>query len=54
MGDFLSHISNTPPEGRSNASRNRMDTILKMFDDLEVTVRQSEAADKRIEARRAS
>jgi len=28
--------------------------ILKLFDDLEVTVRQSEAADKRIEARRAS
>jgi hypothetical protein len=54
MGDFLSHISNARLKDDPMQVAMAVGAILKLFDDLEVTVRQSEAADKRIEARRAS
>ena len=54
MGDFLSHINNAGLKDNPLQVALAVDAVLKLFDGLEVTVRQSEAADKRIEARRAS
>ena len=54
MGDFLSHINNACLKDNPLQVAMAVDAVLKLFDGLEVTVRQSEAADKRIEARRSS
>ena len=54
MADFLTHINNAGLKDNPLQVALAVDSILKLFDSLEVTVRQSEAADKRIEARRAS
>jgi hypothetical protein len=54
MGDFLSLINNACLKDNPLQVALAVDAVLKLFDGLEVTVRQSEAADKRIEARRAS
>ena len=54
MGDFLSHINNARLKDNPLQVAMAVDAVLKLFDGLEVTVRQSEAADKRIEARRSS
>ena len=54
MGDFLSRINNAGLKDNSFQVALAVDAVLKSFDDLEATVRQSEAADKRIEARRSS
>lgn len=50
MGDFLSHINNAGLKDTPLQVALAVDAVLKLFDGLEVTVRQSEAA----EARRAS
>ena len=54
MGDFLSHINNAHLKDNPLQVAMAVDAVLKLFDGLEVTVRQSAAADKRSEARRAS
>jgi hypothetical protein len=54
MGDFLSHINNAHLKDNPLQVAMAVDAVLKLFDGLEVTVKQSEAADKRIEARRSS
>ena len=54
MGDFLSHINNAHLKDNPLQVAMAVDAVLKLFDGLEVTVRQSAAADKRIEARRSS
>ena len=54
MNDFLGRISKAHLEDDPMQVAMAVDAILKLFDGLEVTVRQSEAADKRIEARRSS
>ena len=54
MGDFLSRINNAGLKDNPFHAALAVDAVLKSFDDLEATVRQSAAADKRIEARRSS
>ena len=54
MGDFLSLINNAGLKDNPLQVALAVDSILKLFDSLELTVKQSAAADKRIEARRAS
>jgi hypothetical protein len=54
MNDFLSRISNARLKDDPLQVAMAVDAVLKLFDGLEVTVRQSEAADKRIEARRST
>jgi hypothetical protein len=54
MEDFLSHINKACLEDNPLQVALAVDAVLKLFDGLEVTVRQSEATGKRIEARRAS
>ena len=54
MSDFLSHINKARLTDDPMQVAMAVDAVLKLFDGLEVTVRQSEAADKRIEARRSS
>ena len=54
MNDFLIHINNARLKDNPLQVALAVDAVLKLFDGLEVTVRQSEAADKRIEVRRSS
>jgi type II secretory pathway component PulC len=54
MGDFLIHINNADLKDNPLRVALAVDSILKVFDSLELTVKQSAAADKRIEARRSS
>jgi hypothetical protein len=54
MNDFLSHISNARLKDDPLQVALAVDSILKLFDKLEITVKQSAASDKRIEAARSS
>jgi propanediol dehydratase large subunit len=54
MSDFLSHINTAGLKDDPLQVAMAVDAVLKLFDGLETTVKQSEAADKRIEARRSS
>jgi propanediol dehydratase large subunit len=53
MNDFLSHISNARLKDDPLAVALAVDAVLKLFDELEVTVRQSAESDRRIEAPRS-
>jgi hypothetical protein len=54
MDEFLSHISNARLKDNPAEVALAVDSILKMFDRLEITVKQSAESDKRIEAARSS
>jgi hypothetical protein len=54
MNDFLTHINTAGLKDDPLQVAMAVDAVLKLFDGLEATVKQSEAADKRIEARRSS
>jgi hypothetical protein len=54
MDDFLSHINTAGLKNNPLQVAMAVDAVLKLFDGLETTVKQSEAADKRIEAQRSS
>jgi hypothetical protein len=54
INDFLIHINSAGLKGNPLQVAMAVDAVLKLFDGLETTVKQSEAADKRIEARRSS
>jgi hypothetical protein len=54
MGDFLSHISNVQLKEDPVQVACAVDEILKLFDRLEITVKQTAANEKRIEAGRSS
>jgi hypothetical protein len=54
MHEVLRHISVASLKQNPLQVALAVDSILKLFDSLDVTVKQSEAADKRIEARRSS
>ena len=53
MGDFLSHISNVQLKEDPVQVACAVDEILKLFDRLEITVKQTAANEKRIEAARS-
>ena len=50
----MSHINSAGLKDNPLQVALAVDSILKLFDSLELTVKQSAAADKRIEARRAA
>ena len=54
MNDFLSHISNARLKDNPLHVALAVDAVLKLFDGLEITVRQSAESDMRIEAGRSS
>ena len=54
MDDFLCRITIARLKDNPLQVALAVDSILKLFDRLEITVKQSEASDKRIEAGRAS
>jgi hypothetical protein len=54
MGDFLSHISNVQLKEDPVQVACAVDEILKLFDRLEITVKQTATSEKRIEAGRSS
>ena len=54
MGDFLSHIGNVQLKEDPARVACAVDEILKLFDRLEITVKQTTASKKRIEAARSS
>ena len=54
MDEFLSHISNARLKDNPAEVALAVDSILKLFDRLEITVKQSAESDKRIEAARSS
>ena len=54
MGDFLSHIGNIQLKEDPARVACAVDEILKLFDRLEITVKQTVASEKRIEAARSS
>jgi hypothetical protein len=54
MGDFLSHISNVQLKEDPVQVACAVDEILKLFDRLEITIKQTAASEKRIEAGRSS
>lgn len=54
MNDFLTHINTAGLKDDPLQVAMVLDAVLKLFDGLETTVKQSEAADRRIEARRSS
>jgi hypothetical protein len=54
MSDFLSHISNVQLKEDPARVACAVDEILKLFDRLEITVKQTAASEKRIEAGRSS
>ena len=54
MNDFLSHINTAGLKDNPLQVAMAVDAVLKLFDGLKTTVQQSEAADKRMEARRSS
>ena len=54
MDEFLSHISNARLKDDPAEVALAVDSILQLFGKLEITVEQSAASDKRIEAGRAS
>jgi len=53
MGDFLSHISNVQLKEDPAQVACAVDEILKLFDRLEISVKQTAASEKRIEAARS-
>ena len=53
MNDFLSHINNARLKDNPMQVAMAVDAVLKLFDRLEITVKQSAASDKRIEAGRS-
>ncbi len=54
VDEFLSHISNARLKDDPAEVALAVDSILQLFDKLEITVEQSAASDKRIEAARSS
>ena len=54
MDEFLSHISNARLKDDPAEVALAVDSILQLFDKLEITVEQSAASDKRIEVARSS
>jgi hypothetical protein len=54
MDEFLSHISNARLKNDPAEVALAVDSILQLFDKLEITVEQSAASDKRIEVARSS
>ena len=54
MGDFLSHIGNVQLKEDPVQVACAVDEILKLCDRLEITVKQTAASEKRIEAARSS
>ena len=54
MDEFLSHISNARLKEDPAEVALAVDSILQLFDKLEITVEQSAASDKRIEVARSS
>jgi hypothetical protein len=54
MGGFLSHIGNVQLKEDPARVACAADEILKLFDRLEITVKQTAAGEKRIEATRSS
>ena len=53
MNDFLIHINNARLKDNPLQVALAVDAVLKLFDRLEITVRQSAESDKRIEAGRS-
>ena len=53
MDEFLSHISNARLKNDPAEVALAVDSILQLFDKLEITVEQSAASDKRIDAGRS-
>ena len=53
MNDLLNHISNVRLKDNPLQVAWAVDSVLKLFDRLEITVKQSAASDKRIEAGRS-
>ena len=53
MGDFLSHIGNVQLKEDPARVACAVDEILKLFDRLEITVKQTAASEQRIEAARS-
>jgi len=53
MNDFLNHISNARLKDNPLQVALAVDSILQLFDRLEITVKQSAESDKRIEAGRS-
>jgi hypothetical protein len=53
MNDFLNDISNNRLKDNPLQVALAVDSVLQLFDRLDITVRQSAAADKRIEAGRS-
>jgi hypothetical protein len=54
MGDLLSDITNVHLKESPLRVAGAVDDILKLFDKLEITVKQTAASEKRIEAGRSS
>ena len=53
MGDCLSHIGNIQLKEDTARVACSVDEILKLFDRLEITVKQTAASEQRIEAARS-